>query len=273
MQTDDFLHLVESRALGEIPMVCSIGVFDGVHRGHQEIITTCVRYARRNGWKSMVVTFNRNPKVPAGVKAPLLMSQAQKRQFLAELGVDYLVVIDFSPDFSKLTGVEFLNLLGTLCTVKGIVVGVDFRCGTPASCAGPEQLQEYLDRRGPGNKLLIPPYVRLDSGERVSSSLVRKTLKTGDLPLVEKMLGRYYSLDLRGSASGYRDGSLWYPLEKLEQLLPPCGTYVAQALTVDGTRIPVVARLTTKDLILKADRVDVFPEGIEQLYVIQRYGT
>lgn len=270
MQTDDFLHLLASGTLRKVPMVCSIGVFDGMHCGHQQIIASCVELAKKIGCKSMVVTFDRNPK---GVGTPPLMSPAQKRQIIAELGVDYLVVIDFSADFSKLSGVEFLNLLSTLCTLKGIVVGLDFRCGTPASCAGPEQLQEYLSRRGPGNKLLISPYVRLDGGERISSSLVRNTLKTGDFLQVEKMLGRYYSLDLRAVRPERRDGGLWYPLQALVQLLPSCGSYVVRVLRSDGTSFPCVARLTTEGLFLKVQEIGTLSEDIEQLYVIQRYGT
>ena len=71
----------------------------------------------------------------------------QFEETLRNMSVDNFVIIDFSSDFSKLTAGEFLNLVCMMCTVKTMVVGEDFRCGTPTSCAGPGELQEYLHQR------------------------------------------------------------------------------------------------------------------------------
>ncbi len=270
MHKDDFLQLAASGELSSIPMVCTIGVFDGVHLGHQKIITTCVSYAKEHGFKSMAITFSRNPKIPLGEEMPTLVSPQRKEELLALLGVDYMVVIDFSSDISKLAGVEFLNLLGAICTLKGIVVGKDFRCGTPASCAGCEQLQEYLERHGSGNKLIVTPYVRLDNGQRISSSLVRRKLKTGNFPLVEKMLGRPYSVDVRALASQNEGQGLWYPVKRLGQLLPPTGQYMADAILSDGEVRAGTVRLTDTWLNLEIRNVALSLQDIHFISFMER---
>ncbi|MFA6892157.1 MAG: FAD synthetase, partial [Sphaerochaetaceae bacterium] len=120
MKRADFMHLVEFPILSQVPMSICIGVFDGLHRGHQEIINACVQAAKSHGWQSMVITFNRNPKLSnleEGSHAKLLTDQ-QFEESLRKMEVDNLVVIDFSSDFSKLSAGEFLNLVHMICTLR-----------------------------------------------------------------------------------------------------------------------------------------------------------
>jgi riboflavin kinase/FMN adenylyltransferase len=239
MQRHDFMYLVENPLLWQTPMVVSIGVFDGFHKGHRSIIEMNRDLARTNGWQSMVITFDRNPKM---VFATLpfhkqLSTEDQFAEYLASIGVDHLVVIDFSAEFSKLTAEEFLSLICTLCTVKAMVVGADFRCGEAASSAGPVQLQEYLARLSPGARMIVPPFVQTEAGETVSSTLVRKKLLEGALEDVQSMLGRPYELDVEDILSTPHEDGLLYHSRSVMQLLPPDGWYGAYLVLSSGERV------------------------------------
>lgn len=269
MNVADFMSLTRGGIGDAIPSVVSIGVFDGVHLGHQAILTANVSYARLHGWRSVAVTFNRNPKRP---NLKPILSRKMKMEALAALGLDSTAIIDFSHEFSTLTANEFLNLLEAVCPVKAIVVGSDFRCGTPASCAGPDQLQEYLDRHGDGGKVIVPSYVRMHDGTRVSSTLIRNTLSAGNLAKVREMLGRPYGLDLSDCKPELSDDGLRYPLDAIGQMLPPEGTYAGLGRMSDGSAETVKVRLTDRFLLLprQASGVDT---DIQTLFLHERYGT
>jgi riboflavin kinase/FMN adenylyltransferase len=275
MKRADFMHLVEFPILSQVPMSICIGVFDGLHRGHQMIINTCVQAAKAHGWQSMVITFNRNPKYLTSeedIHGKLLTDQ-QFEETLRKMEVDNLVVIDFSADFSKLSASEFLNLVRMICTVKMMVVGEDFRCGTPASCAGPGELQEYLHQRDPECKVVIPSPVRLDDGEVISSTLVRKKLTEGDLEQVQEMLGRPYGLDLTRYSLRIHDDCLWYRTGSFEQILPLAGTYQAKLEYSDGSASDVVVRLDGDTLMVPWKSTLSGTVRIKTLDLLKRSGT
>ena len=248
------MHLSAHPVLWQQNMSVCIGVFDGLHRGHQAIIKRCVELAKVQDYQSMVITFNKNPKMlmksqPYHSK---LASDAQIEELLENIGVDHLVVIDFSADFSKLTAEEFLTLVCAFCQVKVMVVGEDFRCGAPASSAGPVQLQEYLSRLSPGSFVEVPPFVRTSTGEITSSTSVRKKLLEGALEEVQSMLGRPYELDLVAYPSKFVENGLLYRTSSFTQLLPKAGEYDAHLILSDGCEVAVLARITEEDLLILA---------------------
>ncbi|MGE4525398.1 MAG: FAD synthetase [Sphaerochaeta sp.] len=252
MKRYDFMHLSAYPVLWQQNMSVCIGVFDGLHRGHQAIIKRCVELAKVQDYQSMVITFNKNPKMlmksqPYHSK---LASDAQIEELLENIGVDHLVVIDFSADFSKLTAEEFLTLVCAFCQVKVMVVGEDFRCGAPASSAGPVQLQEYLSRLSPGAYVEIPPFVLNADGEITSSTMVRKKLLEGALEEVQSMLGRPYELDLVAYPSKFTEEGLLYRTASFMQLLPPAGVYDALLSLSDGSVVEVHAHLGEDDLLI-----------------------
>ena len=254
MKRYDFMHLSAHPVLWQQPMAVSIGVFDGLHAGHLTILNHCTSLARINGWESMVITFDVNPKMTMQSQPyhSRLTSDAQFEEILANSGVDHLVVIDFSADFSKLTAEEFLTLVCAFCQVKAMVVGEDFRCGAPASSAGPVQLQEYLARLSPGALVEIPPFVLTTNGEITSSSLVRKKLLEGALEEVQSMLGRPYELDLVAYPSKFVNNGLLYRTSSFMQLLPTAGEYDAYLMLSDGSDVAVTARVTEEELLIQA---------------------
>ncbi|MGE4583316.1 MAG: FAD synthetase [Sphaerochaeta sp.] len=248
------MHLSTHPVLWQQPMVVSIGVFDGLHRGHMSILSACTELAVNNGWESMVITFDKNPKMEMHSQPyhSRLSSDAQIEEILINIGVDHMVVIDFSPDFSKLTAEEFLTLVCAFCQVKAMVVGEDFRCGAPASSAGPVQLQEYLSRLSPGACVKIPPFVRTGEGEVTSSTLVRKKLLEGALEEVQSMLGRPYELDLAAYPSKFTEDGLLYRTASFMQLLPASGVYDAALLLSDGELASVTVHIGEQELFIES---------------------
>ncbi len=256
MKRYEFMHLSAHPVLWQNPMVVSIGVFDGLHKGHLTILEKSLAIAKENGWESMVITFDKNPKMAMNSQPyhSKLITDGQMEEILAKLGVNHLVVIDFSPDFSKLTAEEFLTLVCAFCQVKAMVVGEDFRCGAPASSAGPVQLQEHLTRLSPGAFVQVPSFVTTGEGNIVSSTLVRKKLLEGALEEVQSMLGRPYELDLVAYPSKFTENGLLYRTTSFMQLLPMVGTYDAYLTFSDDTKIGVTVEVGDDDLLIKPER-------------------
>ncbi|NCC63623.1 MAG: FAD synthetase family protein [Spirochaetia bacterium] len=253
MKQYDFMHLSANPILWQTPMVVSVGVFDGLHLGHQAIISKSIEIARKHQYQSMVITFNRNPKMMMHRQAPhsKLISDVQMEEILVKLGVEHLVVIDFSSDFSKLTAEEFLSLVCAFCQVKGMVVGEDFRCGAPASSAGPVQLQEYLSRLSPQAFVEVPSFVENNKNEVISSTLVRKKLLEGALEEVQSMLGRPYELDLVAYPSKFVENGLLYRTASFMQMLPKVGVYVGLLSFSDGSCMDVDVLLESESMLIQ----------------------
>ena len=253
MKKYDFMHLCEHPILWQDEMCVSVGVFDGLHVGHLDILKRNVALAREHGWQSMAITFNKNPKMfmKSQTAHSRLTTDMQSGEILAKLGIDHLVVIDFSAEFSKLTAKEFLAFVCSFCQVKAMVVGEDFRCGAPVSSAGPVQLQEHLSRLAPGAFVEVPPFVRTAEGEIASSTLVRQKLLEGALEEVQSMLGRPYDLDLVAYPSKFTEEGLLYRTASFIQLLPMAGAYEATMLFSDGQRWKVLALFEESTLLIK----------------------
>ncbi|HZJ87803.1 MAG TPA: FAD synthetase family protein [Sphaerochaeta sp.] len=271
MRRFDFMYLVDTPLLTRQEMVVSVGVFDGVHLGHQAIIERNVALAKAHGYQSMVITFNKNPKMVKGNQEnqASLTSEVQFEELLAEMGVDYLLVIDFSSDFSTLSAEEFLILITRICTVKMMVVGADFRCGVAGSSAGPVQLQEHLAQLAPGASVEVPPFVTTTDGVHVSSTQVRQKLSQGALDKVQSLLGRPYELDLAAYPSKSTADGLLYRTRSFAQLLPPLGEYSACLTNQEGKSVGATAIFESEQLRLRLDEVG----GIEASAGTKRLGV
>ncbi|MDR0450826.1 MAG: FAD synthetase family protein [Treponema sp.] len=177
------------------PRALSIGVFDGVHRGHQKLIEKIVLQGRKNGLIPTVVTFRQNPR---GVLAPAswhgdIYSLRQKLAVLESLGVEEAVLIDFSGNFSKMSGKEFADLLQKRRKIGYLAVGANFRCGYRQD-TGAERLGELFS---PATKFEARPPLAA-GGPPVSSSRVRRAISEGNMGLAAELLGRPFAVDLEG---------------------------------------------------------------------------
>lgn len=243
------------------PSVVSVGVFDGFHIGHEAIISRNVDEARRYGWRSVVITFSVNPKMAKGSMKPVkpLASDLFFDELLDKAGVDEHCVIDFSDDMSKLSGEEFVAMLCTSYDVRAMVVGTSFRCGSPGASAGVANLSGLLSKYTSSASLEVVPSVVVD-GMVVSSSLIRRCLLTGELDEASRLLGRAYSLDMRGVPFESSQDRLFYEVRTLGQLIPLEGLYLVEA-TAGGESSKGRLRVSEDHLALELP-VRIIPDGI-----------
>lgn len=208
--------------------VVTIGNFDGMHVGHQEIIRRVVDRARELGAPSVLVTFHPHPmSVVAPDRVPRqIITLAQKEELLAGTGLSGMVVIPFTPEFSRWSANRFIDeLLVARLGVREVRVGSDFCFG-----AGREGNLELLESRG--RELGFAAH-RIDDilsrGIRVSSSIVRSAITKGALRTARLALGRSYFVDGR-VATGRRLGrKLGFPtvnLDPYNDLFPGSGVYI-----------------------------------------------
>lgn len=210
----------------------ALGVFDGVHVGHQVVISRAVEAARAEGGKSFVVTFSPHPiRVIAPGKAPgaLLATLDEKAALVKSYGVDGLLVIRFDEDFAKVEAEEFVREL-TNGEVRTIAVGEDWRFGR-------RRLGDVglLRRMGEelGFRLEAVAPVMWD-GERISSTRIRQAIRDGAFGAAEQMLGRKYRVTgtvIQGRKLGRKLGFPTANIDPGELQLPKDGVW---AVEVEG---------------------------------------
>jgi len=257
----DFNQLAESQEFADLKVVLTIGVYDGLHHGHMRVLTKTLELSGE--YKSVVITFAQNPKALTGryLYSKPLLSQRQSRQFFANLGVDFLVVIDFSPEFSKLSGEEFIARCCKMFSVQALVVGEDFRCGHKAD-TGVEELKVLIKQCHEETKLIVPETFLLNDGRVDSSTLVREALIEGKVSLIETLLGRNYSVDLVQLPLKVTESALFFKIDQTEQLLPPPGVYQSVLNYSDGSRREATARIDATQLVLTGE----FPDNCSITY-------
>ncbi|MDA8424542.1 MAG: FAD synthetase family protein [Treponema sp.] len=207
-----------SGAFEDPPIAATVGVFDGLHLGHRELVS---RVLSDRGTHPAVFTFRDNPKrsLRPGTFHGDLFTPGQKLEELERLGVEVCVQIDFSGDFSKLAGRIFLSLLAKNGDLRLLVIGSDFRCGHRLD-TGVEEIRSYYGPLGIRTEVLDPV---LWGGHPVSSSRIRRSVAEGRLDAAAAMLGRPYELDLRAAIRA-GPGLGGYELAGA-QVAPPAGRY------------------------------------------------
>lgn len=206
-------------------------MFDGVHLGHQEVIRKTLAEASNRGAIPVVVTFDRHPSaVVAPDRVPALIYNLPKKlNVLEQLGVAATLLLDFTPEFSRLSGEDFIAwLIRGFGHVQSISVGNNFVFGHKRS--GNIGLLSQL-----GNKLGFSVYglEQLSLGGRVvSSTRIRELIATGELEDAARCLGRIYSLSgkvVRGDQLGHRLGFPTANLDLPGLVTPPNGVYAVRA--------------------------------------------
>ncbi len=211
------------------PRSIAIGVFDGVHLGHQKILNAMLKCAKRHRLMSMAVTFEPHPNkiLRPTVKHSILMSLEHRLRFFEKMGVSETLVIRFNKKFSKISHHYFLQQL--LCYklgMKYLSVGENFRFGFQGFGNSDYLLKESKRLRF-GLSLISP--VR-DGDVTISSTRIRTLIEKGDLKKPQKMLGRpvsVYGTVVQGKGRGR---SLKFPTANLNphhETLPPNGVYAA----------------------------------------------
>jgi riboflavin kinase/FMN adenylyltransferase len=212
-------------------MLLTIGIFDGVHLGHQRLLTHLRDEARRKGWLSGVITFKSHPEAVLSKENKLLwLDDLETRvSLLRDVGIDIVVTLPFSPELAQLTARSFVQLLKDNLKMRGLIVGPDFALGR-----GREGDAEKLRILGKemGFSVEVIPAVVLD-GQVISSSAIRQALAQGDVKKVGKLIGRLFSLSGQVVSGDGRGRTLGFPTANLElkaeQALPSDGVYATIA--------------------------------------------
>jgi riboflavin kinase/FMN adenylyltransferase len=218
----------------------TVGTFDGLHLGHQDVLGRLVRRARASGLHSLLVTFEPHPLelVRPADAPPLLTTHDEKLEVLAEVGLDYVAIVPFTHALAALDAEQFVRqVLLDRYRMRELLVGYDHRFGRGRS-GDAEVLRELGDRLGFGVDVVRP--VQADGARPVSSTLVRRAVAAGDLEGAARMLGRPYAVvgrveagAGRGRGLGFRTVNLGAPPPR--KLLPPEGVYAVRAVMPDGT--------------------------------------
>ncbi len=176
------------------PLHLALGVFDGVHIGHQEVIQAAVSAAKSDGGVAGVLTFDPHPiQILAPEVAPkrILASLDHKKELLADLGVEMMIVISFTEAFAAQEADQFLNELHRcLPQLKSLSIGRDWKFGKKRK--GDLAMLEVFGAEH-GIQISAIPAVMID-GERVSSTRIRQAIRDGDMKSAASMLGRDYTV-------------------------------------------------------------------------------
>jgi len=217
------------------PTVLTLGVFDGLHLGHQWIMQTVVERARAIGAVPTVITFDPHPRAVLHPESapPLLQTFDQKIEGFGELGVEQTIVVRFTKEFSNIRAEDFLkDLLVDRLHAKEVYLGKGFAFGHNR-----EGNIDLLKRMGRELGFIAGevPEVKLHGG-RVSSSRIRKLLTDGRVNVARRMLGRSYGVEGRVERGSERGHKLGFPTANLHphnRVIPRNGVYVTGTL-IDG---------------------------------------
>lgn len=212
--------------------IITIGTFDGVHLGHQEIFNVLTNKLKNNGCRSFVITFEPHPRmvIQPNNQLKLLTSFDEKVEILEELGIDNVLVIPFTKEFSQLTPEEFfkkyiLEGIG----VKKMVIGYDHHFGR-----GRDGDEQKMREWGISHNFEVQKTEAVTINETVvSSSQIRNALNEGKVKEAASMLGRNYSLSGKVVSGDGRGRKLGFPTANLQpvnefKLLPKNGVYAVK---------------------------------------------
>ena len=203
----------------------TIGVFDGVHLGHQHLLAELVKKARFEGLISGVVTFRQHPRSLFEPRSnpQFLTSLPRKIRLLKDSGVELIVPLNFTAELAQIGIHQFMGLLKSHLRMRGLVVGPDFAMGRNRE--GNIDTLRTLERSMDFSLTVVPPVA--SNGELISSTIIRDALARGDIKKVNDMLGRYFRLEGRVIAGSGRGVNLGFPTANLD--IDP-----GQALAADG---------------------------------------
>ncbi|MEE3196145.1 MAG: riboflavin biosynthesis protein RibF [Candidatus Neomarinimicrobiota bacterium] len=252
--------------------VLTIGSFDGLHRGHQDIVKTLTTTATAKGKKSALITFDPHPRhiLDKDKKLSLIMSMKQKSSLLEKLGIDILLVIQFTNDFSLRTAEDFMdNIIMKYFSPSGIVIGYDHHFGYRRE-GSPEFLQQYAITREINIDIINAV---ADDKVILSSTHIRDLISNGFVRRASFELGWVYGFYAKVVHGAGRGKGLQFPtanivaLEK-NQLMPKTGVYLARGRVNDdfivgmcnfGTR----PTFNERELVME---INFFTSSLDDIY-------
>ena len=223
-------QLSQAKDLNNNRKVClAIGMFDGVHLGHQKVLQNAINAASKSDSISVAVTFDQHPaNIISPKNAPsLIQTQAQRNRSIELLGVDAILIIKFNEAFSRKTGKSFIQELAQgFGSIHSISVGNDFMFGHNRD--GNFQLLQKLSQELNFLTYGLQP-VKLN-GQIVSSTRIRSALVNGKIDDAKQMLGRKFSIEgpvVKGDGKGREIGFPTANIDTKNLILPPNGVYAS----------------------------------------------
>lgn len=229
------------------PNVLTLGVFDGLHLGHQLVMRTVIERARAVGAVPSVITFDPHPRAVLHPQSapPHLQTFDQKIEALGVLGIEQTIVINFTRAFSQIRAVDFLrDVVRDRLQAKEVYLGRGFAFGHNRE--GDIELLKAVSREL-GFRAEEVPEVRL-RGQRISSSRIRELLAAGRVNLARRMLGRPYGVEGRVVHGAERGRTLGFPTANLRpqnRVIPRGGVYVTATL-IEGAWRRSVTNIGTR---------------------------
>ncbi len=254
MEVYDFMALLENGQKKDRKTVIAIGVFDGVHKGHQAVFRNLADEKGRLGAEeSMVISFSRNPKSSASGSLDTLRL---REEYVSSFSIDSFVIIDFSDAFSRISADGFLRMLMRICRPVAVVVGSDFRLGNPSCSATAYDLHSMFLADGADVRVSIVEPILTEGGEKISSTLLRTIIRLGKLKEFRELSGQCYRVDLVPIPYRFISGDLVFSSNLIHQLLPPLGAYEAMLVLCDGTVIDGTVKITDCNLVFSSLSAD-----------------
>ena len=233
------------------PCAVALGNFDGVHKGHQQLINKAVRAAQRHGIKSAVFTCSNHPKsmLPGNKEVKNIIYQEEKIALIEKLGVDYLFNIKFTKEIQTMDPVDFIRklLYGKLMAAETFC-GFNYRFGYKAA-GNIKLLREEGKRLGIRVNVIDPVII---DGEVVSSTLIRSLIRSGDVDECAKYLGRNYDIGGEVVVGNRLGKKLGFPTSNImideTMVTPPNGVYITYCI-YNGIKYPSVTNVGVKPTV------------------------
>ncbi len=282
--------------------VVTSGTFDGVHLGHQKIINRLTEIAKVKNGESVVITFWPHPRLvvsPSSSDIKLLSTLDEKSHILADLGVDHLLVLPFTREFSELSSEKYVEeILIKAIGTKTLVIGYDHRFGRNR-----EGGYDYLDKNASRFKIELVEIPRQEIDHlTISSTKIRKALETGEIQIASELLGRNYTFSGLVKKGRQLGRTIGFPtanvhVMKKYKLIPSNGVYavyvylrnekfkgvmnIGERPTVDGEGITQevhildfkddiygeILKVEIVDFIRTETKFDTLKELINQIYL------
>lgn len=216
-------------------VVLTLGKFDGLHRGHQDIVRRVLTRAKANGAEAVALVLHPHPAlVLAGITVPVISSAADRLAGLRRLGIDRAEVLPFTAEMAALTPEAFIARLRARFDLRAMVVGPDFAFGRGRS--GSLDVLRNLGREA-GFTVEVAPGMQVDD-EQVSSARIRSLLTTGDVVRARRLMAAPFSLVGTVVHGAKRGRQLGYPTANLalidDYVVPANGVYAVRCRVEDG---------------------------------------
>ena len=248
------------------PAAVALGFFDGLHHGHTTLISGCVQFAKERALSADVFTFKDHPKnvMRGEILVPRLLTEGEKLERLAALGVDRVFDFDFADHFQTISPEDFAQIfLAEAFSTVAAFCGFNYRFGAGAA-GNPKTLQAFGETYGFETHVIDPVYI---GGQLVSSTMIRRCINSGDVESAGRLLCRAYALKgvvEKGRGLGHSFGfptANFFPAR--DMTLPARGVYITEAFS-DGLCYPAVTNVGIAPTVNAEDPVRVETHLLDQ---------